>query len=964
MKSKLITLLLLFCSFLTFAQTTIKGTVYDENNETLPGATVRLKNAEIGTVTDNLGKFTLTVSGRDQKTLVVSYIGFRSQEVVAVSNEIEVRLTQQVLSSDEVVISASRVEEELVKAAVTVEKISSRQLQQSSAATPYDALGNMKGVDILTQSLSFKSVNMRGFGANNNNRFVQHTDGMDNRSPGLGFGFGSVAGIADLDIQSIEIVPGASSALYGPDALQGLMLTKSKNPFNTPGLSAQVKAGFNNVGSASFSNPTPYTDIAVRYAHVINDKFAIKASVQRLDGTDFVANDYNDRSTRARTGFWKTDAAKGNVATEVGYVPNNNTNTNTQYDGVNIYGDDINGGGAFTYPATFTNPALQSKTVTRKGYTELEMLNNNGKVTNTRANVSMHYKITKTIEAQVGWYYGQGNLIRTAGFREYFPDYKRNQFRAEISSDKFFVRGYMTSQNAEGFNLGQTAAGINNAFKPIGKWKDDFATNYATTNNVDAARAFADNGRYVPGSAEFNRVRDLFSNTWNTDTIAAPGFKGLKGNRFRDNSKMYHGEGMYNLSSLVGFADLLVGASVRQYQLESGGTSFPFVKNADGTFKKQSDGSNTEYTILEYGTYALLTKEIKIVDKLSIKPTIAVRYDKNEYFKGGFTPRASAVLNYGSHNLRASWQSAFRNPSPSQLLNIPPAGKGGEVGGSKVSAEAAGMFTNPVYLENDVKDFVAGKITEADLKGKAYDPNKFTTEKIKTWELGYKTLIGNKLFVDAFYFQSQYSDFIAAQNHYQPNTVGSIADLKSGAFRSLQVNFNNSNQIFVNGYGIGLEYAIGKGYTISGNFANQVGTITLKDSQGNIRKDNAGNEIVKRKMSNPEVSQLGRNFFISPENRFNISIANPKVTKNIGFNVTYRWTDKMWVEQGTTAGDIMLPSWSSLDAQVSYLLPKMHTNIRLGATNLLNKYYSQGYGLAQIGGLYYVGITYDGLSYK
>ena len=107
---------------------------------------------------------------------------------------------------------------------------------------------------------------MRGFGANNNTRVIQLVDGKDNRSPGLGFGFGNAAGISDLDVQSIELLPGASSALYGPDALQGLMLTKSKNPFQTQGLSAQVRVGVNNVGNDDFSAPTPYTDIAVRYA--------------------------------------------------------------------------------------------------------------------------------------------------------------------------------------------------------------------------------------------------------------------------------------------------------------------------------------------------------------------------------------------------------------------------------------------------------------------------------------------------------------------------------------------------------------------------------------------------------------------------------------------------------------------------------------------------------------------------
>ena len=225
--------------------------------------------------------------------------------------------------------------------------------------------------------------------------------------------------------------------------------------------------------------------------------------------------------------------------------------------------------------------------------------------------------------------------------------------------------------------------------------------------------------------------------------------------------------------------------------------------------------------------------------------------------------------------------------------------------------------------------------------------------------MGYKTLIKNKLYIDALYYQSSYKDFIATQNYNQPKN-GAIEDLKSSSnYTTYQVNFNNFNQIYVSGFGIGAEYAFEKGYNLGFNYANQVGKITLKDNAGNIRKDDFGQEIVKRKMSDLAVSKVGRNFFISPENRYNISFSNPKLTKKIGFNVTYRWTSEMWVEQGNTQGDILLPSWTSLDAAVSVKVPKIRSIVKIGASNLLNKYYSQGYGLAQIGGIYYVALNFD-----
>ena len=191
-------------------------------------------------------------------------------------------------------------------------------------------------------------------------------------------------------------------------------------------------------------------------------------------------------------------------------------------------------------------------------------------------------------------------------------------------------------------------------------------------------------------------------------------------------------------------------------------------------------------------------------------------------------------------------------------------------------------------------------------------------------------------------------------------TTGVVTDVKNAATsKAYGINFNNFNQIYVNGFGFGLDYALGSGYSVAVNYANQIGTITLKDNTGTVtRKDALGVDIVKRKMSDPVVAQVQRNFFISPENRYNITLSNPKVTKQLGFSLAYRWTDKMWVEQGNTQGDILLNSWNNVDAAVSYKVPSIKTIIKLGASNLFNKYYSQGYGLAQIGGLYYVSFLY------
>jgi iron complex outermembrane recepter protein len=935
---QLFTILFVLMVFVVGAQGSLSGKIVDASQKGVPGATIAIKGTVTGAISGVDGAFTIATNQRPPLTLRVSCLGYETKEVDITGDNTTIEINEDIGVLPDLMVTANRVEEKITKSPVTVEKIGARKIAMAPGYDSYAALQNIKGVDLMAQSLTFRSVNMRGFGANNNNRFVQLVDGMDNRSPGLGFGFGNVGGVSDLDIESMEILPGASSALYGPDALQGLMLTKTKSPFSYQGLSAQVKVGANNFGKEDFG-PKLFTDVALRYAKQIGNRLAFKVNLQAVNGTDFIADNYDDRSTRGRRNFFVVDPNTRNIS--VGYTPNNNPGNNFEYDGVNIYGDDVTNGGAFDFPANFANTALAGRRLTRTGYTELDLLNNDGRVYSYRANAALHYRINDKIEASASWYYGTGNFIRTAAFREYFPNYQRHQFKLELRGDNFFVRGYNTLQTAEGYNLGNLSQRMLNGWKPMATWANDFAT--AFRGDINAARSAADAGKPQPGSADFNSRRDALVNTLNTENIPGGTVRGV---RLLDNSDMYHFEGMYNLSKwMPENLEVVTGASFRRFLMDTKGTIFP------------ATASGGEFRINEYGWYLQGSYNLEISKNISFKPTAAVRYDKNQYFKGGFTPRVSGVLSLGEHNLRASWQSAFRNPSANQLLAD---GKIGEVGGSREALTAANLFSNPAYTEASRNAFATSNNPAVLVK---YEPNPdaFTTEKINTWEVGYKTLIGNRLYIDAFLFRSTYSDFIATQNFVQPLN-GNVDELKNAStFRTYQVNFNNFNEIFVNGWGAGLEYAFAKGYNIGFNYTNQVGLITLKDNLGNVRKDAFGNDIVKRKMSDIEVTQVGRNFFISPEHRFNLTFSNPHVTKRIGFTAAFRWTDEMWVEQGNTQGDVWLPSWNTVDAAINYNLPSVNGMIKIGGSNLFNQYYAQGYGLARIGGIYYVSFMVDGL---
>lgn len=755
------------------AQIILGGTVINEQNQPLAGVRLLILGTSTSTRTRADGTFALPTDHTLPLALLVSRTGYRDERVQVRSRNfraVEVQLRAEVIIPETTLVPAKETTDEQPPDGVTVETLSTRQLVNSPSLSPFDALQNATGVDLLTQSFLFKSVNMRGFGSTTNGRVVQLTDGMDSRSPGLGFSLGNVAGLPDLDVETIELRPGASSAQYGPDALQGLLLTTSKSPFDYQGLSVRATLGANNAGKPGFG-PKTYADYGLRYALQLNDRFAIKLNFQRLTGTDFIADDYSDRSTAARPGFFATDASRGGIATGIAFRPNNDPNTNFEYDGVNTYGDDLTNGGAFRYPASYANTSLQNRLVTRTGYTELDVLGNQGKVVNNRANASLHYRFGDHVEATLGWSFGNGNLIETAGFRNYFPNYRRNQFNAELKGANFFIRAYTTQQQADGWNIGLTARAINNSWKSLNQWAAEVGLAYVENKvAIGDARFTANRGRYLPGSADFNRVRDAFANTFNTDSI--PGPPRARGLRFRDNSSLWHYEGMYRFEGLSDLLELTVGASFRRYALESGGT----------LFARRADGS--EYTVDETGGYVQAARTLT-VGAVTIRPLVAVRYDKNQYVAGGFTPRASVAVQLGVHIFRASWQSAFRNPSPEQLFGIAPRGLAGSVGGLPVAYQSAGLDTNRAYAQTDVVDYQRNPTTNAMPQPLTITAAPLRTEKVRTWEVGYKALLTGKLAVDASFFSSRYTDLITPELLYQPlsATAGAAALLTPSTLR-------------------------------------------------------------------------------------------------------------------------------------------------------------------------------------
>ncbi|MDH3323987.1 MAG: TonB-dependent receptor, partial [Flavobacteriaceae bacterium] len=293
MKTILPILLLFFCS-ISYSQTTISGTVVDDSGQPIPGANILVVGTTTGTVTDFDGTFNLKANLNPPFTLQASSVGFESvSEQITTNNQTVNFILKEGTSLDEVVISASRTPERIFESPVTVERLGLKEIKNTTAVDFYDGLENLKGVDVNTNSLTFKSVNTRGFATFANNRFMQLVDGMDNSTPALNFPIGNLVGMIETDVQSVELLPGASSALYGANAFNGILFMRSKNPFEHPGISAYYKQG---ITSQKAAGDNTYTDFGIRLAYKFSNKFAAKANFGYLIGTDWAANSEVDKN--------------------------------------------------------------------------------------------------------------------------------------------------------------------------------------------------------------------------------------------------------------------------------------------------------------------------------------------------------------------------------------------------------------------------------------------------------------------------------------------------------------------------------------------------------------------------------------------------------------------------------------------------------------------------------------------
>lgn len=913
-------MLLVFANLLTvsvFAQnTTLNGVV--QNSQTqgfISAVSITVKGSSSGTFTDERGNFKIVIGQKLPVTLLISSVGYETKEVaVSSATNLKVQLKPSNSLGQEVVISATKVATKILESPVSIERVSANTIRNSPVSSYYDILSTLKGVDFTTSSLTFKTPTTRGFNGSGATRVNQIVDGMDNQAPGLNFSVGSVIGLTELDVDNIELLPGASSALYGPGGMNGTILINSKSPFKYQGLSYQVKLGLMNT-DGRFREPSAYHNWSVRWAEKVSDKFAFKVGMELISAKDWLGYDKRNYLRNGTTGK----------------IVSGDRQTDPNYDGINVYGDETTadirsavlnpiGASAAPFLKNFIDTLNGGRpiNVSRTGYAENEIVSPN--TINYKLSGALHYKITPAIEAVLAGYWGTGNTVYTGSERYSLRSLKIGQYKFELNHKNWMLRAYTTQENSgETYNATVTARLFNESWKPSGGatgWFSQYAQAYLGgrlngLTDFDAqklARSTADIGRPAPGSPEFkagfDRVRSL-------PIGGNPG-----GGLFVDRSDLYMYEGQYNFSSVTNeFADILVGGNYKRYVLNSQGTLF-------------ADGGGT-IPIGEYGGYIQMTKNL-LND--FIKLTFSGRYDKNDNFKGRFTPRATALFRVAeNNNIRVSFQTAYRFPSTQQQwIDLDVGSSTRLLGGVPFFQEKYNLNTNTYLLSG----LPSGKTP--------YSITPFKPESVSTYEVGYKSLVlEQKLLIDAYGYYGQYQDFLTRTLLIQPKAGFTVDDISNAVSANINVsNVGNLYSIPVNspskvktyGFGLSVDYRLPAGFLFGANVSSD----NLKDVPTGFVA-----------------------YFSTPKYRTNISFGNTGfgAKKLVGFNVSYRWQDAFYFE--ADFANERLSQIHTVDAQVSYKLPATKSILKIGATNLLNQYYRNAAGNSIVGGLYYVSFGYN-----
>lgn len=924
----------------------LKGVVKEAggNKEPLFGINIIEKGSFNGVSTDFNGKFELKPKGKWPLTLIVTGVGYEKQEirVNSAAETVKIQLVSTQVKLKEVEIYDTRITEKQQEAPLTIESMNAVAIKQTSSLSFYEGLGNMKGVDITTASLGFKVINTRGFNSTSPVRSLQLIDGVDNMSPGLNFSLGNFLGSSDLDVAKVDLIQGASSAFFGPNAFNGVLNMTTKSPFLFPGLSVSIKGGERNLAEAS-----------IRWADFIKDKsgrprFGYKLNAYYLQARDWEAENYAP-STDSKADEFNPGG----------------------YDAVNIYGDEALAG-PYDYTSKFDqaySPGLGL--IYRSGYRERDLMDY--QTQNIKANAALHYLSKNKVEFIAASSFGFGSTVYQGENRYRLQDVQFFQHRFEIQKEnRFFVRAYATHEDAgSSYDVVATALEmLNNNIQTgngIKTWLGQYSTyynqnivgfgggplydsipgmpnvhfqgpvnyNYALANqllteNIDLIRAWHQQARnYANQSAGLGFEPYFEAGTAAFDSafqsiVSQP--LGAGGSRLIDRSALYHADAGYSFRTgelLEKFGAGSGAPGLASIEWKFGGSFRMYRPNSEGTIF--IDTNNRQITNWQAGAYLGMEKKW---EKVNVNLTF--RADKNENFDWLFSPAASLVYSPNKkHTFRFSGSWGVRNPTMAdQFLNY-------DVGRARLVGNLQGRDSLI-----SVDDFYAFLNTNSLDSLTYFNIDPVRPEQVRTLELGYRGTLGKRLFIDGGGYFSWYTDFIGYQVGVDL-VYDKITFFPTSKTQAYRVATNSKDPVFTYGAAIQANYFFKKYFTVSGNYS--------------------WNVLNRMGSTDPLIPA-----FNTPEHKFNLGFEGRDIDldlgfvrlKNWGFNMNFKWIEGFLFE-GSPQFTGSIPSYYLIDAQLNYRYPKSHTTLKIGAQNLTDNRVVQVYGGPQIGRIVYFSLLFD-----
>lgn len=907
------------------AMYSLKGSIKDKaTNEALIGATVMIKGTSIGASTDFDGNFSFKTNTPTPYTLVVSYLGYTPQQITITQTDkpIVVKLVQNTTELKETTIRDSRITEKQKQNPITVETMDAVAIKQTPAANFYEGLAHLKGVDLTSASIGFKIINTRGFNSTSPVRSLQLIDGVDNQSPGLNFSLGNFLGASELDLQKVDLVVGASSAYYGPNAFNGAINMQTKSPFLYKGLSASIKVGERSLFEG-----------AVRWAQVFKnkkgeDKWAYKFNMFYMRAYDWEATNYNPTS--------QSPVGKNNAG---------------GYDAVNRYGDENSSNFFYTPLSNYNNVGYGY--YLREGYAEKDLVDYNTR--NIKLNTAVHYKITKDIEAIYASSFSTGTTVYQGDNRFSLKDILFFQNRVEVRKEnKFFVRAYATNEDAgKSFDAYNTAIIMQNNAKSDKAWGEDYGnalsslsnyviawrsrnlndglmlSNIPTANNQrlnfvenywrtalsdsllyfhQLARAkatgqpssvLANYARFEPGTFQFDTSYQNTTTKYNTQG----------GSRLYDKSALYHIAGEYKFTWKS--TDFTTGGNFRYYAPHSNGSIF-------------SDTGSVVIRNREVGGY--IGAEKKFFNN-NLKLSVTNRLDKNENFKLLWSPAATAVYAYKKQIFRFTASSAIRNPTLSDqyiLLDVGRATLKGNLHGFD------SLVTTSSFIDalNNGRDKLV-----------YFNVAPIQPEEVKTLEFGYRgTLLNDKFYYDLNYYHSWYTNFIGYKigidQKWEAGGLPEVRDI-------YRVAANATDRVTTQGVTVGLQYFYKRYLGFSANYS--------------------WNKLDRNGSTDPLIPA-----FNTPEHKYNLGVNGREFDVKLAgvtsrfwsYGVNYKYqTGFMFEGSPQFTGEV--DAYDMVDAQISKKIPAWKCVFKLGASNLLNNKVYQVYGGPQVGRMAYFSIVFE-----